>query len=90
VKTITATTARVHFGQIMTDLVTSQEPIVIEADGARVGVLVPLVQTNVNEPVDFVAAFWELQEATVRQIEIEHGGPLELGDVDALIDFGQR
>lgn len=84
-RVVSATEARVHFGEMMRKVVQEQEPIVVERDGKPQIVLLSVNQYEQYKALSLAKPNWEEMLAEVHQLVAEELKGNTLPPVDDMI-----
>lgn len=87
-KSLVVTDVRTHFGETLDQVLTTDQPIVIEVDGQKAAVLAPVHDSPDLSADEFADMLWATQAQILSEFEDQNGGPITIGDVDEMIDAG--
>lgn len=91
-RTVSATEARVHLGQMLRAVNQAGEDVIIERSGKPEGVIISMKDYQEFRRLrpKATTSDWSARFLALRAEILAEMGDKELGDVDEMIEFGQR
>lgn len=88
-ETVSATEARVHFGELLTKVVTTQQPVVVERSGEPQVVIVPVAEYERLSGAGDARESWEVQVGHIHALIRKETRGRKMLPAEQLIDEGR-